>query len=323
MTFLVTGAAGFIGSYISQRLIEQNYRVIGVDNLNSYYDVQLKKDRLKYLKSSLFSFVQQDITDTKAMADIFSQGSIKKVVHLAAEAGVQHGSDQPELFINSNVVGFNNILENCRKHKIEHLVYASTAAVYGDNSDFPLSEKSNSDRPLTLYAATKKSNEVLAHSYAHLYRLTITGLRFFTVYGPWGRPDMALFKFVDKIINNSPIEIHNYGNHTRDLIYIDDLVDALLAILTKPTDTSQTMGHQIYNLGNQKAIQLMEMVHILEQKLGQSTAHVLLPLQSGEIKDNLADTTAFIERYGVKPQVQFEDGVDRFVKWYRDYYPSS
>jgi len=308
MTFLVTGAAGFIGSYISQRLIEQNHRVIGVDNLNSYYDVSLKKDRLKHLNSPFFSFVQQDITDSKAMADVFGQGGIKKVVHLAAEAGIKQGSNQPELFINSNVAGFNNVLENCRKHKIEHLVYASTAAVYGDSSDFPLSEKSNSDRPLTLYAATKKANEVLAHSYAHLYDLNITGLRFFTVYGPWGRPDMVIFKFTDHIMNNRPIEIHNHGDHTRDLVYIDDLIDALNAVLTEPINTSQATSHQIYNLGNQYAVPLMDIVRTLEQKLGQSTARIL------------ADASAFYEQYGIKPQVQLEEGIDRFVKWYIDYY---
>ncbi|MGJ8662411.1 MAG: SDR family NAD(P)-dependent oxidoreductase [Marinicella sp.] len=315
MTILVTGAAGFIGSHVCRKLIDQKEHVIGVDNLNSYYAVQLKKDRLKLLESPEFTFVQQDITDVAAMVDLFEHSKPKKVVHLAAEAGVQHGSEQPELFINSNVVGFNNILENCRKFAIEHLIYASSASVYGDNVDFPLTEKSNSDQPLTLYAATKKANEVLAHSYAHLYQLNITGLRFFTVYGPWGRPDMALYKFTDCIENNHPINIHNHGNHTRDLIYIDDLVDALMAILNQPA----TAGHQIYNLGSQQAIGLMDMVKTLEHELGHSTPHVLLPRQAGEIEDNRADASAFINQYGVKPQVELNEGISRFVKWYRDY----
>jgi len=319
-TTLVTGAAGFIGSFVCQRLLQQNQYVIGIDNLNDSYDVQLKQDRLARLVSPKFTFIKQDIANQSAISSLFNQFSVDKVVHLAAEAGQGNGDGQTERFISSNVVGFNNIIAHCRVHQIKHLLYASTAAVYGDNADFPVTEQSNSDQPLSLYAATKKANEVMAHSYASMYALPVTGLRFFTVYGPWGRPDMALYKFADRIMAGLGLNIHNNGNHTRDLIYIDDLVDAILAALEKPPSADHQVPHKIYNIGNQTAIGLLEMVESLEQQLDRKTTHKLLPRQVGEIKDNQADTTLFFQQFGFKPQVDFKQGLKKFVAWYRQYH---
>lgn len=320
MTVLVTGAAGFIGSFVCQRLLQTGHQVVGVDNLNNYYDVSLKQKRLELLNRLNFHFIKQDIVNGEALAETFSQYPFETVIHLAAEAGVTYGADHPELFMNTNVVGFGHVLENCRRQKIRHLIYASTAAVYGDNKDFQVTENSASDQPLTMYAATKKANEVLAHCYAEQFDLRVTGLRFFTVYGPWARPDMALYKFARQIVEQQPIHLHNHGNHTRDLIYIDDLVDAIEAVIAQPEAQQARLKHRIYNLGHEKAVGLQQMVSELESCLGQQTEHIGLQLQRGEVKDNKADATAFYRDYGIKPKVGFHEGVAKFVQWYREYH---
>lgn len=267
-----------------------------------------------------FQFLKQDITNRSGFAEIFSQNNISKVIHLAAEAGVKQGEKNPEQFINCNIVGFGHVLENCRQHQIKHLIYASTAAVYGDNTDFPVTESSNSDQPLTLYGATKKANEVLAHCYAEQFAMQLTGLRFFSVYGPWARPDMALYKFTRQILKGEPIQLHNHGNHTRDMIYIDDLVDAIEAVWSAKQPVSPEKNHQIFNLGHEHAIGLKQMVKTLEQKLGKQSQHQLIPLQKGEIIDNQADGSRFYRQFGIKPQVSFEAGVEHFLNWYREFH---
>ncbi|MEZ5471571.1 MAG: NAD-dependent epimerase/dehydratase family protein [Marinicella sp.] len=320
MTILVTGAAGFIGSFVCEKLLGTEQTVIGIDNLNNSYDVNLKRARLHRLDHPKFQFFKQDITESGGLAEIFKQNHIASVIHLAAEAGVTQGEEKPEQFINSNIVGFGHVLENCRHHSIKHLIYASTAAVYGDNEDFPVTENSNSDHPLTLYGATKKANEVLANSYAEQFAMRITGLRFFSVYGPWARPDMALCKFTRQIMQNEPIKLHNKGNHTRDMIYIDDLVDAITVVWSEADVQATEKKHQIYNIGNQQAIGLKQMVQVLEQQLGKHTEHHLVPLQKGEIIDNQADASKFYRRFGIMPKVAFEQGVEKFLQWYREYH---
>ncbi len=321
MSILVTGAAGFIGSQVCRQLLALNHAVIGVDNFNPDYDVQLKHDRLALLPADRFSFATADVTDIVAMAEIFERENIEQVIHLAAVAGLQNSSAQAQTIMHNNVMGFSHIIEQCRLHQVQHLVYASTAAVYGDNTDFPVTEQSSSDQPISLYAASKKANEVLAHSYAHLYQLPATGLRFFTVYGPWGRPDMALYKFTEKLEKGQAIDIHNHGQHSRDMIYIDDLVAAILKVIDCPPSTNKLgTPHQIYNLGGQQAIALMDVVETLEQTLGKTTEHVLLPLQAGEIKHNQADASAFQIQFDWQPAVSFQQGVKNFIAWYRQYH---
>lgn len=321
MATLVTGAAGFIGSHVCQRLLAQNCAVIGLDNLNHSYAIQLKKDRLDQLKSPDFRFIKLDMADSSAMESLFTNYQIDQVIHLAAESGLQTNTqltEQAACMNYNNIIAFSHLLDNCRKHNVRHVVYASTAAVYGDNADFPVTEQSNSDQPLSLYAASKKANEVLAHSYAHQFDLPLTGLRFFTVYGPWGRPDMVLYLFTQQILAGLPLNIHNNGDHSRDFIYIDDLVEAVLIALQNPPQ-NQT-PHQIYNLGSQKALGLMEMVQTLEQQLGQTTAHQFLPRQKQEIQNNQADASLFNQQFGFEAQTDFVSGVKRFVAWYRDYH---
>lgn len=319
-TVLVTGAAGFIGSYVCLRLLQQQSHVIGVDNLNDSYDASLKHGRLAQIESPNFSFIHLDVTHQAAMASLFNQHQFDVVVHLAAEAGQQHDEGNGEHVFNHNVQGFSVVLENCREHAVKQILYASSAAVYGDNDDLPVTEASNTDKPLSLYAASKKANEVLAHSYASLYDMRITGLRFFTVYGPWGRPDMALYKFARRILAGQPLNIHNQGQHSRDLIYIDDLLDAIELVLTTKINSAAAEPHQIYNLGHETAVDLTTMVKALEQQLGQRTEHNMLPRQAGEIQYNQADASLFQETYGWQARVGFDEGLKKFVDWYKSYH---
>ena len=321
MTTLVTGAAGFIGHFVCLQLLQQGEQVVGLDNLCNPSEQRLKADRLARLKHPSLTFVQQDITDGPKLQQLFAEGDFDHVIHLAAEAGVQQGADNPQAFVNSNVVGFNHLLECCRQHPPQQLIYASTAAVYGDTDTLPTPEIADSSRPLTLYAATKKTNEVMAHSYAHLYGLTVTGLRFFTVYGPWGRPDMALSLFAERITTGQAIELHNHGKHTRDMIYIDDLVRALLAVWRQPPKHQpDSTPHQLFNLGHEHPNTLQDMVDALQRLLGQSTELRGVDRQPGVVLDNHADASLFGQHYGFKPDTPFAVGLAHFVDWYRDYH---
>lgn len=320
MTTLVTGSAGFIGSFVCRSLLQQQHSVIGIDNLNSAYDVQLKLDRLSQIDTKNFKFIHQDICNQTALDLLFEENPIDCVIHLAAEAGQEQTENHAERIMHNNIVGFNCVLEACRKHAVKQVVYASSAAVYGDNSDYPVTEKSNTDQPLSLYAASKKSNEIIAHSYATLYAMHVTGLRFFTVYGPWGRPDMALYKFTRNILAGLPLNIHNNGQHSRDLIYVDDLVEAINLVLNQKLKPDSQGTHQIYNLGHETAVDLMTMVNALEQHLNQHTEHNFLPKQAGEIQYNQADAGLFRQTYGWQAKVNFNEGLEKFVSWYREYH---
>ena len=305
MKMLVTGSAGFIGSMLSLKLLDRGDEVVGIDNHNDYYDPKIKEARLEKLK---------------------------KVVNLAAQAGVRYSMENPLAYINSNIVGFAHILENCRHHKISHLVYASTSSVYGANTKMPFSEQDSANHPLSLYAASKKSNELMAHAYSYLYQLPTTGLRFFTVYGPWGRPDMALFKFTRAILEEKPIDVFNYGNHTRDFTYIDDIVDGVIKTLESPATVnndwisdmpdpaSSKAPWRIYNIGNNKPVKLMSYIEALEKGLGKKAKINFLPLQPGDVPDTYANVNILKEKFNFKPSTSVIDGVSNFIKWYKDYY---
>jgi len=327
---MITGAAGFIGSTLAKRLLERGDTVTGVDNLNDYYDVSLKEARLARLTSSShFSFIKADIADRDVMAALFAGNAFDSVVNLAAQAGVRYSIENPAAYIDANLVGFGNILEGCRHNGIGHLVYASSSSVYGSNTKLPFSEKDNVDHPISLYAASKKANELMAHAYAHLYGLPATGLRFFTVYGPWGRPDMALFKFTKGILEGQPIPVYNRGQMVRDFTYVGDIVEGVIRVLDQPPgkgggasepDRSASAPWRIYNIGNSARVQLMDYIQALEKALGRKATLELLPMQDGDVPATQADVSALESDFGYRPQVGVEEGIKRFVEWYRSYY---
>jgi UDP-glucuronate 4-epimerase len=333
MKILVTGAAGFIGMHVARRLLERGDEVVGVDNLNDYYDVQLKQDRVAVLlPHESFRFMKIDIADPETMSDLFAQEKFERVVNLAAQAGVRYSLKNPHAYMSSNIVGFLNILEMCRHHKIEHLVYASSSSVYGANTKMPFSVHDCVDHPVSLYAATKKANELMAHSYSHLYGLPSTGLRFFTVYGPWGRPDMAVFLFTKAILEGKPIDVFNYGKMQRDFTYIDDIVEGVVRVLDKTADpnlkwsgdkpdTSTSYApYRIYNIGNNKPVELLRLIEVLEDCLGRKAEKNLQPLQPGDVLATYADVTDLMRDVDFKPITFIETGVKRFVDWYQSYY---
>ncbi len=333
MKVLVTGTAGFIGNHLAIRLLERGDEVIGIDNLNDYYDVNLKLARLDRIKDhSSYTHIQGDIADKELIEKVFKQHQPQRVVNLAAQAGVRYSLENPHAYIESNIVGFTNILEGCRHNKAEHLVYASSSSVYGANESMPFSVHDNVDHPLSLYAASKKANELMAHTYSHLYGLPTTGLRFFTVYGPWGRPDMALFLFTKAILEGQPIKVFNYGKHRRDFTYVDDIVEGVIRTLDntaspnpdwtgkQPDPGTSKAPWRVYNIGNQSPVELLKYIEILEQKLGKTAEKELLPLQPGDVPDTYADVEALVKDVDYKPATPIEQGIDRFVKWYRSYY---
>jgi len=333
MKILVTGAAGFIGSTLSHKLLDRGDTVIGLDNLNDYYDVSLKEDRLTRLTcKDNFSIVRMNLEDNDGVAGLFAKENFDRVVHLAAQAGVRYSIENPRAYIDSNIVGTLNILEGCRNNQVDHLVYASSSSVYGANTAMPFSVHDNVDHPLSLYAASKKSNELMAHTYSNLYDIPTTGLRFFTVYGPWGRPDMALFYFTKSIIEGKPIDVFNYGNHRRDFTYIDDIVEGVVRTLDsiaapneswdsdKPDPGTSRAPYRIYNIGNSNPVELNHYIEVIEQCLGRKAKKNMLPLQPGDVPDTYADVTALRDDTGYKPETSVEFGVARFVEWFVDYY---
>jgi UDP-glucuronate 4-epimerase len=333
---LVTGAAGFIGLHVSQALLARGDNVIGLDNLNDYYDPQLKRDRLSRLEASRsFSFVHLDIADRNGMAELFGAGCFDKVVHLAAQAGVRYSLTNPHAYIDSNLVGFTNVLEACRHNRVKHLVYASSSSVYGGNTCLPFSEHHNVDHPVSLYAATKKANELMAHTYSHLYGLPTTGLRFFTVYGPWGRPDMALFLFTKAILEGRPIDVFNHGQMVRDFTYIDDIVEGVVRVLDRvatsdmsfdsnaPDPARSNVPYRIFNIGNNSPVKLMEFIEAIEDAIGHSVEKRFLPLQDGDVPATFADVSELADWTGFRPGTPVVEGVGRFVRWYMEYYKRS
>jgi UDP-glucuronate 4-epimerase len=333
MKLLLTGAAGFIGFHTAQILLARGDEVVGLDNLNDYYDVTLKQARLAILqKSPNFRFVKLDVADRPGMAALFAQEKFQRVIHLAAQAGVRYSIQNPLAYIDSNVVGFANILEGCRHNGVEHLVYASTSSVYGANTKMPFSVHQNVDHPLSFYAATKKANELMAHTYAHLYQLPVTGLRFFTVYGPWGRPDMALFLFTKNILAGKPIDVFNYGNHRRDFTYVDDIAQGVVRTMDRvaqpnpdwsgdaPDPGTSNAPYRLYNIGNNEPVELMRYIECIEANLGKKAQKNLLPLQAGDVPDTFADVADLVQDVGYKPATPVEEGVRRFIEWYVGYY---
>jgi UDP-glucuronate 4-epimerase len=333
MKVLVTGTAGFIGSHVATRLLERGDTVIGVDNLNDYYDVTLKRARLaRFEAHAKYIHVQQDLADRAAIEAAFATHKPERVINLAAQAGVRYAAENPHVYVSSNVTGFLHILEGCRQHHIEHLVFASTSSVYGANTRMPFSEHQSTEHPLSLYAATKKANEQMAHSYAHLYGIPCTGLRFFTVYGPWGRPDMALFLFTKAILAGEPIKVFNHGKHRRSFTYIDDIVEGVIRTLDQPPSAnpdwrsdapdpaSSSVPYRIYNIGNEEPVELLRYIEVIEKCLGRKAQMEMLPLQAGDVPDSEADVSELIARVGYKPKVSVEEGVVNFVRWYREYY---
>ncbi|MDP6377300.1 MAG: NAD-dependent epimerase [Pseudomonadales bacterium] len=333
MRIVVTGAAGFIGSFTSLALLDRGDEVIGIDNLNDYYDVALKEARLSRLTAhDGFSFHRIDIADAQAMHMVFERDKPDRIIHLAAQAGVRYSLENPQAYIDANVTGFVNILECARHTGTQHLVFASTSSVYGANTNMPFSEHRSVDHPLSLYAATKKSNELMAHTYSHLFALPCTGLRFFTVYGPWGRPDMALFLFTRKMLAGEPIDVFNYGHHKRDFTYVDDIVEGVVRVLDQPAvaddawmsdapdPASSSVPYRLYNIGSNNPVDLTRYIDILEQELGVRAQRNLLPLQPGDVPDTYADVTDLAENLGYKPATTVETGIHNFVTWYREYY---
>ena len=335
MTILVTGAAGFIGFHLCKRLIDQGEKVIGIDNINDYYDVNLKNARLeilKKLKNGSFKFFKENISNKEKLIEIFESNKPKKVVNLAAQAGVRYSISNPESYMESNLVGFLNIIECCRKLDIDHFVYASSSSVYGGNTKMPFSEMQGVDHPVSLYAASKKANELIAHSYSHLYDIPSTGLRFFTVYGPWGRPDMALFLFTKAIIENKPIDVYNEGKMIRDFTYIDDIIESLLRVINKPpkknpdfnklnpNPSSSWAPHKIFNIGNSTPTPLMDFIKAIENSLGKESKKNLLPIQPGDVPATSADTELLEKWINFKPSTPVEKGIGNFVDWYKNFY---
>lgn len=333
MKVLVTGAAGFIGAALTLRLLNRGDTVIGIDNHNDYYDPALKEARLaQYVDHPNYTHRRVDLADRQAIKEIFDTYQPKRVVNLAAQAGVRYSIENPLAYIDSNIVGFAHILEGCRHHEVEHLVYASSSSVYGANTSMPFSVHDNVDHPLSLYAASKKSNELMAHTYSHLYGLATTGLRFFTVYGPWGRPDMALFKFTQAILAGRPIDVFNFGKHRRDFTYVDDIVEGVVRVLDyaalsnvdwngdKPDPGTSKAPWRVYNIGNNKPVELMDYIGALESALGKKAEMNLLPLQPGDVPDTYANVDDLVEQFDYKPNTRVRDGVARFVDWYRHYF---
>ena len=333
MNFLVTGAAGFIGFHVSQRLLAAGHQVVGSDNLNDYYDVNLKHARLNLIKANPgFTFIEMDLADRDAMASLFGQNRFQRVIHLGAQAGVRYSIENPHAYADANLIGHLNILEGCRHHKIEHLLYASSSSVYGLNRKMPFSTEDSVDHPVSLYAATKKANELMSHTYSHLYQLPTTGLRFFTVYGPWGRPDMALFKFTRAMIAGEAIDVYNQGQMKRDFTYIDDIAEAIVRLQdvipqkddhwTVETGSPATSSapYRVYNIGNSQPVTLMSYIEAIEKALGITANKNLMPMQPGDVLETSADTSALFEAIGFKPQTSVEEGVKKFVDWYRDFY---
>lgn len=333
MHYLVTGAAGFIGFHVAERLLAAGHQVTGLDNLNDYYDVNLKLSRLALLQAhSAFHFVKGDLADRALMADLFANGQFRRVIHLGAQAGVRYSLENPHAYADANLVGHLNILEGCRQHKIEHLLYASSSSVYGLNRKTPFSVSDSVDHPVSLYAATKKANELMSHSYAHLYGLPCTGLRFFTVYGPWGRPDMALFKFTKAILAGQPIDVYNFGEMKRDFTFIDDIAEAIIRladVIPQPdadwtvetgSPAESSAPYRVYNIGNSQPVELKTFIHELETALGIPAQMNLLPLQPGDVLETSADTSALEAVIGFKPQTPLAQGLARFVDWYKSFY---
>jgi len=333
MRILITGAAGFIGAALSRHLLARGDEVLGIDNLNTYYDVRLKQARLSRLTAMPgFRFLKASLQDGSAIAGAFAEYRPARVVNLAAQAGFRYSLENPQAYVESNLVGFVNILEACRHHHVESLVYASSSSVYGANRKLPFSVRDCVDHPVSLYAATKKANELMAHTYSHLFGLPTTGLRFFTVYGPWGRPDMALFLFTRKILAGEPIEVFNHGKHTRDFTYIDDIVEGVIRTLDRvpagdpafdplnPSPATSAAPYRVYNIGNHQPVELAHYIEVLEAKLGRKAEKVLLPLQPGDVPDTYADVEELRRDTGYSPSTPIEVGIGRFVEWYRDFY---
>jgi len=326
----ITGAAGFIGFHVSKTLLEKGFRVYGIDNINNYYDTQIKKDRLKILKSyDDFYFKKINLGKGKSLDNFFKLIKPTEVINLAAQAGVRYSFINPEAYIESNLDGFFNVLNCCKKYKIKHLIYASSSSVYGLNKDYPFSELSNVDHPVSLYAASKKSNELLAHSYSHLFGLPTTGLRFFTVYGPWGRPDMSLFIFVKNILENKKINIFGNGKMLRDFTYIDDIVDSIVRLVLKPPKKSKSINPssssapwRIFNIGNNSPITLLEYIKIIEKILNKKAKKKYFPMQPGDVRATAANTDLLYKYIGFKPSTDLEEGINKFIKWYKEYYKS-
>ncbi len=333
MNYLVTGAAGFIGFHLSRRLLKEGHNVVGLDNLNDYYDVNLKKTRLSGLEEvSGFTFQKLDLIDREGIEKLFSRNKFDCVVNLAAQAGVRYSLENPHAYIDCNIVGFLNILEGCRHNNIKHLVFASSSSVYGANTKMPFSVHHNVDHPVSLYAATKKSNELMAHTYSSLYKLPCTGLRFFTVYGPLGRPDMALFLFTKAILENKPIDVFNHGKMKRDFTYVDDIVEGIVRLVgnvprpnpswdgEKPDSATSYAPYRLYNIGNNNPVELMKFIEVLEDSLGLKATKNLLPIQPGDVPATYADIDDLSEDVGFKPSTSIEVGIKKFVEWYREYY---
>jgi UDP-glucuronate 4-epimerase len=333
MKLLVTGSAGFIGFHLCKRLLQDGYEVVGLDNLNDYYSVPLKNDRLDILRQfSRFTFVKLDLADQAGMADLFASQKFNRVINLAAQAGVRYSLENPMAYVQSNLVGFINLLEGCRHNKVEHFVFASSSSVYGLNTKMPFSVHDNVDHPISLYAASKKSNELMAHSYSHLFGLPCTGLRFFTVYGPWGRPDMALFLFTKAILEDRPIQVFNHGKMRRDFTYIDDIVEGVVRVIkhipqANPTWSSDTPDpgsslspYKLYNIGNNNWVELSRFIEAIEKALGKKARRELLPMQPGDVPATFANIDDLIQDVGFRPSTPIEQGIERFIEWYRDYY---
>jgi UDP-glucuronate 4-epimerase len=333
MKFLVTGAAGFIGCFVAKRLLEEGHQVVGIDNLNDYYDVNLKLSRLELLtNNSNFEFIKLDLADRSGMADLFATHQFERVIHLGAQAGVRYSLQNPLAYADSNLIGFVNVLEGCRHNKVGHLLYASSSSVYGLNRKQPFSTDDSVDHPISLYAATKKANELMAHSYSHLYGVPTTGLRFFTVYGPWGRPDMALFKFTKAILAGESIDVYNHGKMNRDFTYIDDIAEAVVRLqdvvpvankewtVEEGSTAESSAPYVVYNIGNSDPISLMTYIKALETALGIEANKNMLPMQAGDVLNTSADTEALYQAIGFRPETSVEQGVKRFVEWYREFY---
>ena len=331
--YLVTGAAGFIGFHVSRRLLDRGEQVVGLDNVNDYYDVRLKHARLAQLEGQpQFRFVKADLADRTALQQLFATERPEVVIHLAAQAGVRYSLENPHAYVDSNLVGFINILEGCRHHGVRHLAYASSSSVYGANTHMPFSVHDNVDHPVSLYAATKKANELMAHTYSHLYRLPTTGLRFFTVYGPWGRPDMALFLFTRAILAGEPIDVYNHGRMQRDFTYIDDIVEGVVRVADRvaapnpawssaaPDPGTSLAPYRLYNIGNHSPVELLYFIEVLEQCLGRRAEKRLLPIQAGDVPATYADVEDLTRDVGFQPSTSIEEGIARFVAWYREYY---
>jgi len=333
MKFLVTGAAGFIGYHVSARLLADEHQVVGIDNLNDYYDVALKMARLDLLVNKpRFQFIKLDLADREGMAAMFAEHNFQRVIHLAAQAGVRYSLENPLAYADANLIGHLNVLEGCRRNKVEHLLYASSSSVYGLNRKLPFSTEDSVDHPVSLYAATKKANELMSHSYSHLYGIPTTGLRFFTVYGPWGRPDMALFKFTKAILMGESIDIYNHGEMYRDFTYIDDITEAIVRlqaiipqadpewVVEHGSPTTSSAPYYVYNIGNNTPVKLMEYISALEQALGITAHKNMLSMQSGDVMDTHADTADLYNVIGFEPATSVQDGIKRFVNWYREFY---